>query len=52
MSSIKAFGFVGTGGLGVLVVGLLASKTMDLGLDGIFSSLLFKGQDFGTPLRI
>lgn len=41
MSSIKAFGIVGTGGLGILVAGLLVSTTMDLGLDGIFSTLLF-----------
>lgn len=41
MSSIKAFGIIGTGGLGVLVAGLIISKAMNFGLEGIFSGLLF-----------
>ncbi len=32
MSSIKAFGIIGTGGLGVLVAALIISKFMNLGL--------------------
>ena len=40
MSSIKAFGIVGTGGLGVLVAGLLISKAMNFGLEWIFSAAL------------
>ena len=40
MSSIKAFGIIGTGGLGVLVAALIISKVMNLGLEGIFSVAL------------
>ncbi|MCK4688539.1 MAG: hypothetical protein KAT66_10445 [Candidatus Lokiarchaeota archaeon] len=40
MSSIKAFGIVGTGGLGVLVAGLLISKAMNFGLEWIFGAAL------------
>lgn len=40
MSSIKAFGIIGTGGLGVLVAALIISKVMNLGLEGIFSAVL------------
>ena len=40
MSSINAFGIIGTGGLGVLVAALLISTYMNLGLEAIFSFAL------------
>ena len=40
MSSIKAFGIIGTGGLGMLVAALIISKVMNLGLEGIFGVAL------------
>ena len=36
MSSLKALGIIGTGGLGVLVAGLIVSNLLKTGLDWIF----------------
>lgn len=36
MSSLKAFGVIGTGGLGILAAGLLVSNALKTGLDWIF----------------
>jgi hypothetical protein len=40
MSSLKALGIIGTGGLGVLVTGLLVSNLLKTGLDWIFGLAL------------
>ena len=40
MSSLKALGIIGTGGLGVLAAGLIISKILNTGLDWIFGLAL------------
>ena len=40
MSSLKALGIIGTGGLGVLVAGLIVSNLLKTGLDWIFGLAL------------
>ncbi|MBI2647436.1 hypothetical protein HYW99_03075 [Candidatus Woesearchaeota archaeon] len=40
MSSLKALGIIGTGGLGVLAAGLIISKMLNTGLDWIFGLAL------------
>ncbi len=41
MSTLKALGIIGTGGLGVLVAGLLISSVLKTGWDWLFGILLF-----------
>jgi Co/Zn/Cd efflux system component len=41
MPSLKALGIIGTGGLGVLVAGLLISSALKTGWDPLFAVLLF-----------
>ena len=40
MSSLKALGIIGTGGLGILAAGLIISKVLNTGLDWIFGFAL------------
>ena len=40
MSSLKALGIIGTGGLGVLAAGLIISRVLNTGLDWIFGLAL------------
>ena len=40
MSSLKAFGIIGTGGLGILAAGLFISNILKTGLDWIFGLAL------------
>ena len=40
MNSLKVLGIIGTGGLGVLVAGLLISNLLNTGLDWVFELAL------------
>jgi hypothetical protein len=40
MNSLKALGIIGTGGLGVLAAGLIVSKILETGTEGIFGLAL------------
>lgn len=54
MSSLKALGIVGTGGIGVLAAGLIISNVLKSGLEWIFGAALLifvAAGAFGLVLR-